>query len=107
MGKRRRYRLIDLDRLCWRLGSSNPRKAQEVSLGERIVKDQVERQILWTESLVVGSAAFVDEFKPQIQSRRRIQVEESGENLWVLKETEAPYTLETMPKINSKPHLIP
>jgi putative transposase len=59
MGTRRRYRLLDLERLCWRLPTGDlPElsKHLEAALAEAIARDQVKREPLWTESLAVGSA---------------------------------------------------
>ena len=98
MGLRRRYRLIDLDRLCWRLGASSLediRKHLEASLSERIAGDQVKREPRWTESLAVGSAGFVEKIKPLILSRRETEMVETAENMWALREAETPYGQKT------------
>lgn len=94
MGTRRRYRLLDLDRLCWRLRVSDPEDLREnlqASLAERIARDQIKREPCWTESLAVGSVGFVEKIKPLILSRRETEIVEVGGNLWVLKEGEVPY----------------
>jgi hypothetical protein len=78
MGTRRRYRLIDWDRLCWRLRASNledVRKNLEASLADRIARDQMKREPCWTESLAVGSAGFAEETQPLIWSRRETEIE--------------------------------
>lgn len=106
MGIRRRYRLIDLDRLCWRLGAgdiADVRKNLEVSLAEKIERDQMKREQSWTESLAVGSAAFVEKIKPLILSRRETEIVETGEGMWVLKEREIPYGRKTGAKTGLKP----
>jgi REP-associated tyrosine transposase len=105
MGLRRRYRLIDLDRLCWRLGTSQleqVRRNLEVSLAERIAQDQMKREPQWTEGLAVGSAGFVEKLRPLILSRRETEVVETGENIWVLKEAEIPYGQKAGPKSGAK-----
>jgi len=94
IGKRRRYRLIDLDRLCWRLGAGSledVRKNLEASLAEKIARDQVKREPCWTESLAVGSSGFVEKIRPLILSRLETEIVERDSGLWVLKETEIPY----------------
>jgi len=61
MGSRKRYRLIDLERLCWRLRADNVEEVPKnliASLAERIARDEVKREPCWTESLAVGSLAF-------------------------------------------------
>lgn len=106
MGLRRRYRLIDLERLCWRLGSGSlegVRRNLEASLQERIARDQVKREPRWTESLAVGSAGFVEKIKPLILSRPEMEIVESGEDMWMLRECGVPYGQETAPKNVAKP----
>jgi hypothetical protein len=95
---RRRYRLIDLDRLCWRLRASDledVRKNLEASLADRIAREQMKRGPCWTEILAVGSAGFVEKIQPLILSRRETEIEESDGGLWMLKEREIPYGQKT------------
>jgi hypothetical protein len=54
MGERQRYRLLDLERLCWRLATQSVEEVGanlEAALQERITRDQVKREARWTESL--------------------------------------------------------
>ena len=95
---RQRYRLIDPERLCWRLGTNDleeVRRNLDTSLSERIARDQMKREPWWTESLAVGSAEFVERTKPLILSRRETEIAESGEGRWVLQEPATPYRQET------------
>ena len=51
MGVRQRYRVLDLERLCWRLGTGSPEELKmnlEVSLAEKIAGDQMKREACWT-----------------------------------------------------------
>jgi len=94
MGQRQRYRLLDLERLCWRLGSADleeVRRHLEAALAEAIAQGKVERQALWTESLAVGSTGFVERMKPLILSGRESEVVETPDGLALLQETPAPY----------------
>ena len=105
MGLRRRYRLIDLDRLCWRLGTSDiedVRRNLEASLAERIGRDQMKREPWWTESLAVGSAGFVEKIKPLILSRRETEITQRGDNRWVLQEPATAYGQKTGSKSAAK-----
>jgi putative transposase len=105
MGVRQRYRVLDVDRLCWRLGAGNPedvRKNLEASLAERIVRDQVKREACWTESLAVGSAGFVEKFKPAEFSRKETEIVNAGSGAWALQEAATPYGLKTRPKNAAK-----
>jgi len=95
MGLRRRYRLIDLDRLCWRLRTDrldDLRKNLAASLEERIRRAEAKREPCWTESLAVGSQGFVERIKPLVLSRRDTEIVQSvDENYWTLQETAFPY----------------
>ena len=94
MGNRRRYRLLNLEQLCWRLRTADLQelgKNLNASLEETIAKDQVGRQACWTESLAVGSAPFVEKVRPLILSRRETEVSEVSNGVWVLRETPVPY----------------
>ena len=47
MGQRRRYRLLDLDRLCWRLQADSVADVQknlEAALGDKIAQEQCKRE---------------------------------------------------------------
>lgn len=100
MGERRRYRLLDLERLCWRLRTSSlseVRENLERSLAERIAQNQMQRESCWTEALAVGRREFVEKVEPQIATRREMEIVES-ETGWLLKEGPVPYGLKTDPK---------
>ena len=73
-------------------------KNLEVSLAERIAGDQMKREGCWTESLAVGSAGFVEKFKPADFSRRETELVEAGGGAWALQESVLPYGQKTGPK---------
>lgn len=101
MRKRKRNRLLDLDRLCWRLRTDDlgaVQKNLERSLAEALAREQVRREPCWTESLVVGSAGFVKRMQPLILSRQETEITEAADGVWALRETAAPYGQETAPK---------
>ena len=98
MGLRSRYRLLDLERLCWRLQTEDleqVRRNLEFSLAERIAKDQMQREPYWTESVAVGSSSFVERIEPLILSRREMATEQTADRLWVLREEPMPYGRKT------------
>ena len=98
MGGRRRYRLIDLEQLCWRLRADSLEELRQnlsASLAQRIERDHVKREPIWTESLAVGSSDFVRRIKPMISSRRDTEIAENAGNVWSLKETPPPYGRKT------------
>ena len=106
MGTRRRYRVLDLERLCWRFGTDSiedVRRNLEATLQEAIARNQVRREPCWTDTLAVGSRTFLDQVQPLILSRRETEIVEDKElGLWVLKETEIPYGSELGSKTSSK-----
>jgi len=95
MGQRQRYRLVDVERLCWRLraGSLDElRKNLAASLAEKIAQDEAKREPCWTESLAVGSVGFLEKVKPLILSRRETEIVESADNkVWSLQEETTAY----------------
>jgi putative transposase len=98
VGHRRRYRLIDVDRLCWRLRAGNieeVRKNLVASLAERIARKEVKREPCWTESLAVGSLGFVEKVKPLILFRRETEAVPAIGNACALQETAIPYGQKT------------
>jgi len=105
MGQRVRYRLLDLERLCWRLATE---KIEDVRLNlehvfhQRIAERQMRHESCWTESLAVGSASFVARTQPLILSRRETKIEVEEPGLWVLKESPTPYGAKTRRKTASK-----
>jgi len=105
MGSRKRYRLIDLERLCWRLRADNVEEVRTnliASLAERIARDEVKREPCWTESLAVGSLGFVERVKPLILFRRKTEMVSTADEVWVLEEAVMPYGQKTVVKNASK-----
>ena len=105
MGSRQRYRLIDVERLCWRLRADNVQEVGKnliVSLAERIARDGVKREPCWTESLAVGSHGFVEKVKPLILFRRKTEMVPTADDMWVLQEAVTPYGQKTGAKSASK-----
>ena len=98
MGTRCRYRLIDLERLCWRLRANSLEEVRSnltASLAEMIAQEQVKREAHWTESLAVGSRRFVEEAQPRAINRLETEIVETAQAVWVLKEAELPYGQKT------------
>jgi len=99
MGNRRRYRLVDLERLCWRLRAGSLEELRTnlaASLAERIARREVQREPCWTESLAVGSREFVEKVKPLVLSRRETEISVlAGNDAWALREPVIPYGQKT------------
>ena len=96
MGERKRYRLINMDRLCWRLqalGVVELRKNFEERLSERMRKNELtKREPIWTESLAVGSASFVKAIQPLVLTRRETEIFQDREETYVLREHPIAYS---------------
>ena len=93
-GAWRRNRVIDLDRLCWRLGTDSVeevRKNLEVSLTERIAEGRLKREPCWTQSLAVGSLPFLERVERRITARKETKIVETSCNLWALQESPISY----------------
>ena len=95
MGHRSRYRLLDLERLSWRLGRASVEEARrqvEMGLAERMARDEVQRLGYWTEALGVGSREFLEKHRRLILSRMETEiVEVEGPGLNVLREAAISY----------------
>jgi len=105
MGQRQRYRVLDLDRLCWRLQADNPAEVGnnlEAALADQLAQEQLKREPCWTEGLAVGSAGFVERIQPLILSRQETELVQADREIWVLKEAPVPYGAKTGPKITPK-----
>ena len=93
IGRRRRYRVVDVERLCWRLRTDSVaevRKNLEADLVQRIAQGQLNREACWTEGLAVGSAGFLERIRPLILSRQETELIERDDELWVLQEPTGP-----------------
>lgn len=92
VGKRQRYCLLDLDRLTERLGLEEFSQVQtwyKEALILKLQEGRMQREPFWTDSLAVGSPAFVEEMTRAFASRRQLAVEarsESAEGVWTLRE---------------------
>ena len=97
MGQRQRYRLLDLERLCWRLATESideVRRNLAWVLSQRIAEQQLQREACWTESLAVGSPSFLGRTQPLVRSRRETQIVEATPELWTLRESHTAYGAE-------------
>ena len=93
IGSRQRFRILDVDGLLRLLGNadlSEFRQHYESSIRERLAKDLVKREPQWTESIAVGSQAFVEQVEGQIKGRQVLEIQGAGD-AWILKEAASPY----------------
>ena len=61
----------------------------------RLAKDSMARQPEWTESIAVGSQAFVEAMGQRVIHRQQLRYGSVGENTWVLREGPLPPWRET------------
>ncbi len=57
----------------------------------------MKREACWTESLAVGSPAFLKRIRPLILSRQETEIVKEESGLWVLREAGVPYGLNQIP----------
>jgi putative transposase len=94
-GARKRYRLVDQERLLESLeigAISDFREYYEAEIEERIIKSRLTREPCWTESLAVGSKSFVSRISQNYGQRRifdYIELPGLQSKTWVLKEEAA------------------
>jgi hypothetical protein len=104
-GTRRRYGLLDLERLCWCLGTDDVQEARrnlEAALADAITRGELKREPIGTESLALGSAGFVEKVRPMVLSRRETEVIQAAGGVSVLQESAPPYGQKTSPKNDPK-----
>jgi putative transposase len=101
MGSRRRNRILDISKILELAGGAeleNFRRNYDFLISERIQKDQIAREPMWTESLGVGSRGYVENLKPEIRNRMETVIEEDEETGWILKEAPVEYGSILVPK---------
>jgi putative transposase len=92
-GSRRRYRILDMERvleLCGGISASEFRDNYEAMIEERIARDLAKREPQWTESIAVGSEAFIREVAKRIQGRQELEIRPEGLD-WCLREAPPPF----------------
>jgi len=97
VGRRQRYRILDVDRLMQSLEMSDAQTflaAYTDAIERRLVSGHFAREAHWTESLVVGSRAFVERLQKEYTTRRKFEVSAlAGDSAgtWMVKEPRAAY----------------
>ena len=93
MGLRRRYRILDVDRLLEHLDGVLPasfREAYSAGLEEHTRKHRLERQAAWTESLAVGSRRFTERVARETgrsQLTYTMLPKTAGSEVWCVRES--------------------
>jgi len=94
-GQRSRYRLVDLDSLQkWFDGMSRAEfiEAYRRSINDAIAAHRLKRDPVWTEAIAVGSEEFVRRVSDEIKTRVKLEVDEAGEGVWVVRDPEVSYS---------------
>lgn len=98
-GERKRYRLIDLDALAQRFEGQTVENLQNVyraAVDERLASGiaRLPREAHWTESLAVGSRAFIEQIEAQLVmegKRTRTDQLQTDTGVWSLREVLTSY----------------
>ncbi len=97
LGSRTRYRILNIERLLESLGGISERRFRRWysdAVEERIARGQMQREPLWTDSLAVGSEAFVEGATQQYKNRWTFDIAQqqvSGTQAWTVRESSASY----------------
>ncbi|NQU41150.1 MAG: transposase [Lentisphaerae bacterium] len=100
VGLRKRYRILDIERLLQSLGASSEtelRRYYTEAIAERSEAALLQRESHWTDSLAVGSETFVKGTKDAYKRRWTFDLRQiSGEykDVWTIREDQAPYNVQ-------------
>ncbi len=93
MGARRRFGVVGCPESLRLLGGVNLepfRTNYEALIQTRLSKDLMAREPQWTESIAVGSRAFVEAIGQSVTHRQRLTYSTVGESVWTLREGSVP-----------------
>ena len=95
-GNRKRYCLIDKEKLLLLTGSQSIEKLAkyiESEIERKIAAGELSREPCWTECIAVGSEEFVKEAEQAVEGRVKLKIgpDEKYEGMWFLKEQPSPY----------------
>ena len=94
VGKRERFRLVAIDRLVDLLGLSDRKSLAEIHrqrIVEAIRDGRLIREGIWTESIAVGSEAFVREIASRNKIRKKLKIARTGDGSWYVRENQTGY----------------
>jgi len=93
MGYRKRYRVINMERLLQSLGIANARDFQELyaeAIAHRLEQGNQSREAHWTESLAVGSESFIRNAAALYNKRYKLhlaKLEGTSSEVWCVRES--------------------
>ncbi len=95
VGDRQRYRLLDIDRLVEILDLADRKSLIEIHqrrILECIQQDRLAREEIWTESIAVGSEAYLKEVVSKIgKKRKRLYMSSTKDGDWFVREGQSIY----------------
>jgi putative transposase len=94
VGKRERFRLLEIDRLVELLGLSDRESLAEIHrqrIVEAIRAGRLIREGIWTESIAVGSEAFLREIASRNKIRKKLKIARTGDGSWYVRENKTRY----------------
>jgi putative transposase len=94
VGNRQRYCFLDIERLVELLGLGNRQSLAEIHqqrILESIRNNRLIREEKWTESIAVGSEAFLKEIVSKTKKRKRLHIAATEDGDWYVKENHAIY----------------
>jgi len=101
-GQRKRYRIIDVDRLLQSLDLPDAASLQRLhveGISSQIERRDLSRQDYWTEAVAIGSKAFVAQAEEEHTHRRQFleySVSQEGQpSAWAIKEEPSSYSVDS------------
>jgi putative transposase len=104
VGSRKRYRILDIERLLQSLDLSSEeqlRRYYTEAIEERTEAERLQRERHWTDSLAVGSEEFVRARKEEYKRRWTFDLEQLPEehgNAWIIREEQVSYSAISPPR---------
>jgi putative transposase len=94
VGKRQRFRLLEIDRLVYLLGLSDRKSLAEIHrqrIFEAISAGRLIREGIWTESIAVASEALLKEIPFRNKTRKKLKMARTGDGSWYVRENHTGY----------------
>lgn len=98
VGTRKRYRLLDMDRVLLGAGgwlAKDFTRNYRAVVAQDIERGRLMREPIWTESIAVGSEAYVSRVAADIHTRQKLEQYKGSGGRWALRESAEPYHVST------------
>ena len=99
-GKRKRYRIIDMEHLVARTGMQSAADFHawyREGIERKLAEGRMEREGHWTESLAVGDRRFIDRMRCEYDRRAQFVTDHAPDGAWHVRETRTPYRTKNGP----------